>query len=121
MAQMPAQQVALALTTLDALRAECAVSQHAFNAFVRQTGDLGNEIRGLSLLPHEAVRAAAGAAVVDPDGANRNLTPIETARIGLMWRIARRVAWVLEGRAWTAFRDNDPMVDHHPAAFPPPS
>jgi hypothetical protein len=88
---------------------------------VAQTGDLGDEIRGLSPLPHEAVRAAAGAAVVDPGGANRNLTPIDTARIGLMWRIARRIAWVLEGRAWAAFLDNDPMVDHHPAVFPPPS
>jgi len=37
-----------------------------------------------------------------------------------MWRISRRVAWVLEGRSWAAFLDNDPMVDHHPAVFPPP-
>ena len=85
--------------SLNALRTERSVTQAAFDAFVALTGDLGDEIRGLSPLPHEAVRAAAGAAVVDPGGANRNLTPIETARIGLMWRIARRIAWALEGRA----------------------
>ena len=119
MAQMPAEQVALALASLNALRAECAVAQPAFDAFLAQTGDLGDVIWGLSLLPHAVVRAAAGTAVVDPGGVNRNLTPIETARIGLMWRIARRIAWVLEGRAWATFLDNDPMVDHHPAVFPP--
>ena len=94
MAQMPTEQAALALATLDALRADCQVSQPAFDAFAAQTGDLGDEIRGLSLLPREVVCAAA---------ADRNLAPIETARIGLMWRIARRIAWVREGHAWAAF------------------
>ena len=98
MAQMPTEQVALALANLNALMVNCQVLQPSFDAFVAQTGDLGNEIRGLSLLPHEVVRAAAGAAAVDPGGANSNLTTIETARIGLMWRIARRIAWVREGR-----------------------
>ena len=79
MAQMPTEQVALALASLNALRAECAVAQDAFDAFVAQTGDLGGEIRGLSLLPHAVVRAAAGTPVVDPGGLNRNLTLIETA------------------------------------------
>jgi hypothetical protein len=44
----------------------CAVAQVAFDAFVVQAGDLGDEIRGLSLLPHAVVRAAANAALVDP-------------------------------------------------------
>jgi hypothetical protein len=94
MAQMPTEQAALALATLDALRTDCQVSQPAFDALAAQTGDLGDEIRGLSLLPREVVCAAA---------ADRNLAPIETARIGLMWRIARRIAWVREGHAWAAF------------------
>ena len=98
MAQMPTEQVALALANWNAPMVDCQVLQPSFDAFVTQTGDLDNEIRGLSLLPHEVARAAAGAAAMDPGGANRNLTTIETARIGLMWRIARRIAWVREGR-----------------------
>ena len=68
MAQMPTEQVALALASLYALRAECAAAQLTFDAFVVQPGDLGDEIQGLGLLPHAVVRAAAGAAVVDPGG-----------------------------------------------------
>ena len=43
MAQMPVEQVVLALAS------ECAVAQSAFDAFVAQAGDLGDEIHGLSL------------------------------------------------------------------------
>ena len=71
MAQMSTEQVALALASLNALRAESAVAQPAPDAFVVQTGDPSDVIRGLSLLPHAVVRAAAGAAVVNPGGLER--------------------------------------------------
>ena len=72
MAQMPTEQVALALASLNALRAECAVAQLALDAVVVQTSDLSDEILDAFVVQTEqVVRAAAGAAVVDPGGLKR--------------------------------------------------
>ena len=71
MAQMSTEQVARALASLNALGAECAVAQLALDAFVGQTGDLGDGIRGPSPLPHAVIRAAAGTAAVDQVGLER--------------------------------------------------
>ena len=72
MAQMPTEQVALALAALRALRTECADAQLALDAFVMQTSGLSDEILDAFVVQTEqVVRAAAGAAVIDPGGLKR--------------------------------------------------
>ena len=49
MAQMPAEQLALALGTLDGLRGECHCTQIVLDAFIAQTGDLGDDVAMMEL------------------------------------------------------------------------
>jgi len=81
------------------------------------TGDLGTRTHNWALLAPEVIRAAvtqatvtvpavgtAGAAGHVP-ASQRNLSPLEAAQVGMVWRIARRLAV-----GWEGYTDVDPLV-----------
>ena len=45
------------------------------------------------------------------------LSQVEASQVGLMWRIARRNAWVAGGKPWASFYDIDPFGDEGKDAF----
>ena len=56
------------------------------------------------------------AARIDDSGTERPLTPVEAAQLGLVWRVARRIAHVQGGGSWNAFADQGPLEAPAPAA-----
>ena len=71
-------------------------------ALEEKAGDLQDSLRNWALLPASVLRAAVSAARKSKDA---TLTPVEASQIGMVWRVARRLAagWNLGGR------DPDPL------------
>jgi hypothetical protein len=110
MALFPAENVGMALADIDAIRAWVAVPAPAWGGFVRQIGDPGAPIRNLAMLPHSVVHAAVATTQITagtPPVA-RDISPVEAAQVGLVWRIARRIAFTASGNSWATFVDVDP-------------
>ena len=122
MALFPTEAVARAWENLTAIRTFVGMDAPALEAVEAETGGLQDSIRNLALLPSQVVRAAASAAKI-PTGEGeemelRNLSPIQAAQVGLIWRIARRLMSP-DTAAWNSYIDEDPMVE--PVRTPPTS
>eukprot|EP00972_Heterocapsa_arctica_P061515 9073384-Heterocapsa_arctica.AAC.1 len=110
MALFPSEATAMAMADLVAVRAWVEVPIAAWGGFLRQIGDPGAPIRNLAMLPHSVVNAAIAATQVTvgvPPMA-RDISAVEAAQVGLVWRIARRIAFVSSGNTWASFMDVDP-------------
>ena len=87
------------------------------NAVHALTGDLGTRTRNWALLAPEVIRAAVAQATISvPEvgsagatgyvpAAHRNLSPLEAAQVGMVWRIVRRLAV-----GWEGYTDIEPLV-----------
>ncbi len=104
----PDPTVAAELTTIAHLRAWAGLSEEAFDAVTTSTGDLGTEPRFIAMLPAVIWREAIAAARIDLGAGPRPLTPTETARAGVIWQVAQRLAWVGAGNEWATFAEVDP-------------
>ena len=118
MAFFPTEGRAMAFRDVEALRQFVHLAIPPWQAFERRAAGrtgfpaaadgVAHDIRALSLLPARAIFVAAQAAEVPqdpPEGGGaapdpRTLTPLETVQIGLMWRVARRIAFTMGGVSW---------------------
>ena len=102
------------MSTIAALWAWTGTPQAAVKAIEARVGPFDDKTRNLALIPAAVLRAAASAAKV-PSGTTpeteRPLKSLECSQVGLMGRVAQRVAFTLNGGAWGDYRDTDPMVD----------
>ena len=114
MALFPTEEAACEMRSIAALRAWTGAPQAAVEAIEARVGSFDDKTRNLALIPAAVLRAAASAARV-PSGTTpeteRPLKPLECSQVGLMWRVAQRVAFTLNGGAWGDYLDTDPMVD----------
>ena len=117
MALFPAKEAACEMSTIAALRAWTGTPLAAVKAIEARVGLFDDKMRNLALLPAAVLRTAAAAAKVPGGGTagaetpERSLTPLECSQVGLMWRVAQRVAFTLNGGAWEDYLDTDPMGD----------
>ena len=72
------------------------LGEPAVTALEERTGDLQDSLRNWALLPASVLRAAVSAARKPSEVP---LTPVEASQIGMVWRVARRLAagWNLGG------------------------
>ena len=101
------------------MRIWAGLPQAALQALKARTGALQDSIRNLALLPPSVLSDATAAARV-PEGSppvDRQLTPVEAAQAGLLWRVARKHAFLVGGGTETNFSDVDPFA---PAPVPVP-
>ena len=113
MALFPGKEQACEMGTISALRAWTGAPQAAVKAIEERVGSFDDKARNLALIPASVLRAAAAAAKVPgakEADAERPLRPLECSQVGLMWRVAQRVAFTLNGGAWEDYLDADPMV-----------
>ena len=107
MSLFPSETDARAFTDARAMIQWVGVPIEAFEAFESQMGKFANLIRNIALLPEKLIAPATAAARVPvANQADRLLTPLEVAQIGLCWRIARRLA----ADDWAAHVDVDPFA-----------
>ena len=111
MAAFPSRSDAERFQSIVDCRTWVGLAAEPWKALEEGTGNLANALRNLALLPHPVVFAAIRAARLGEGSAQRILTPIEAAQVGLVWRIARRLAFVASGARWDDFLDVDPTLD----------
>ena len=120
----------MAWVTLAELVTHLGLNTRLVNALEVQFGTFNDRISAVAFIPehlwrtecararylaHAAVVAVAAgpgvAAVVGQPAVWRNLTAVESAQSGMIWRIANRIAWVNSGKAWADYPDFDVMPD----------
>jgi hypothetical protein len=90
--------------TLEEVRGWVGVDVIAVEAFEEKTGKMKDKMRNIALLPRGIVHAALGAA---EDADKSQLTPMDAAQVGLMWRICKRIAVGWDDPSWF---DDDPCL-----------
>ena len=106
-----------AVADLPALRVLMGTQEDVWNAFRGQVGDPGNDIRLLSALPSWIISSACGSAKFADDS---SMSPIHAAQVGLLWRAARKFAWLKHGGQEADFVDDDPWEAPATTASPGP-
>lgn len=108
---LPTDAELAAITTLTEARQWVGLSQEAWDAFNTGLGTLAS-LRLLSNLSGSALRTALGTTrIAVAGGADRELTPVETIQVALMWRVSRQAY---------ALGDLDPLADPTPTAAATP-
>lgn len=129
MALFPTEAEAAAFGSLDSVIAWVGVPDNVWLSTQLQLGDPRNLTRNIAMLPHalvhEALRGitvpvpgAAGESGAEDEGepgGERALTPVETAQVGMVWRICRRMAHRASGQTWESYIDIDPCEAPPPA------
>eukprot|EP00971_Amphidinium_carterae_P241065 4785841-Amphidinium_carterae.1 len=108
MAFFPTETAAPVLTDLADVREWVEINEHAFKAFESVVGDVANSQRNLAHLPVQ-VR----------EGDARALSVVETSQVGLVWRIAKRLALRACGMAWNEIDVEDLLVVPEMGESPP--
>ena len=111
MALFPSEAVALNFTGLTEVREWVGLSDEAWTAFQEQTGDMSDNTRNMAMLQPDIVLLCIRNART-PAGSPMN--PVACAQVGLIWRIARRTAFVAGGGNWNEFVDLDPLGPEPP-------
>ena len=97
-----------AFSSLRAARALFSVDDAVWTAFVQSAGGPGDDHRLLAALPPSAIAAAVeGAALVNGD----QLTVIQAAQLGLVYRLARRKIHADAGLDLQLWVDPDPWKE----------
>lgn len=120
MALFPSEAECSAITNIAALKDECELSDKYRNAFQILTGNLGTKLRSMAMLQLEVIHAVVSTICVrktEAEPLGHHIPPIEACRIGLMWRITRRLAWRAEGNEWSTFVDSDPLLEGNTSVF----
>ena len=108
--------------TVTDVRTHFGVTDAHWASFTRTVGDFRDDLRVLAAFPRTGLLAGVSQSQF-PDGAG--LTPVQATQIGLVWRLARRVAAHGSGLDETEFQDIDPWQENNtPTAArqsPPPS
>ena len=102
MSDMPTQDECMALTPIQLLKTECEVSEEIWEQFEISTGELGTKLRSMSGLQPSVIMEAVRAIrirVSKEEPLGHECTPVQANRIGLMWRISRRIAHVARGNS----------------------
>ena len=94
MAIFPEEAAALAMADINAVRVHYGIPDEAWTAWHRLRGQ--PDLRILAAVPAEVL----------PDGSPLN--PTQALQIALVWRLAKRVAWVRGGGDWSSWVDADP-------------
>ena len=110
----PSEVEALALGDLAALQAHVGIAQEALDAVWAGTGSPDNSVHNVALLDAPVIRAAITAARVGNDaailaGTAAQLTPMQAAQVGLVWRVCSRLAFTRAGGAWDQWPDCNPL------------
>ena len=105
---LPSAAALNAVADLPGLITLMGVAAPVWEAFRAQVGDPGADVRLLASLPVWIVRSACSSATFQ-DGSN--LVPIHAAQVGLLWRAARKHAWLKHGGAEADFVDCEVWVD----------
>ena len=113
------------------------IAVRVLDSMVIQLGDFSNQIGNVSSIPEMVWRDAAKAAkviitaavpaqvgpppVAAQPAVTRDHLPVETAQVGMLWRIASRIMWTRSGNTWANYPDFDVMVEpaDRTAAFLP--
>ena len=121
MAFWPTREVAEGWRDLGVAREWVGLPAPALLAVELQTGGLGGSLRTLALLPPSVVLAAVRVAEIPGEGqsAARHLFPVEAAQVGLLWHVARRLAWASSGQDWDGYVCVDAVTDGAPPLFAP--
>ena len=102
---LPGAAALAAVADLAALRTLMGVQAEVWTAFQAQVGDPGTDIRLVAALPAWIISSACGAAKFPDD---TMLSPIHAAQVGLLWRAARKHAWLRHGGQEADFVDENP-------------
>jgi hypothetical protein len=117
MALFPSRLVGEAFQTVADIATWVGLPDAALPAIYELTGQLGDRTRNWALLAPEVIRAAVAeaelvTAAIGTEGAEgfqpavrQRLTPLQAAQVGLIWRVARRLAV-----GWDVYVDVDPLV-----------
>ena len=131
MVTWPSETQALALQELDHVRVFVGLSNAAVRAITARVGDLNNRYQHFASITaptllqsmntarvivtaYQAADPSTGAAEVQE--VSRRLEPLETAQVGAMWRISRRLVMLSNGTPWA----DTLSFDVDPSAPPPP-
>ena len=104
----PAETEARSWSTLSEVAAFAGVATPMIQAVEEVVGELEDSVRNLALLPAPVIRSAVAEARIGEG--EREFTPIQAAKMGLTWRIARRLM-TATSEGWMGFADVDPMAD----------
>ena len=106
-----------AFSSLRAARAYYGVEDTIWGAFTQAAGDPGDDYRILAALPPSAVAATIENATME-DGSS--LTVVQAAKLGLVYRLARRKLHVDQGLDIQHWQDPDPWADPPTMGIPNP-
>ena len=113
MAWYPQDAAIQGFANLTEVRAWTGLAEPVWLAIQVRLGDMDNNIRNLSLISAAGIRAANRAAQVPVPGAGaplRQPTPLEAAQAGMMWRIAKKRAFMEAGQPIADYIDVDPNL-----------
>ena len=96
MALYPEDATLPAWTKISEAREFSGLSVVVFEALQARFGTLGDALRNVAILPANVWTGAIAAAHVSEAG-ERQLTPIEAAQAGLLWRLAKKAAFLQGG------------------------
>ena len=139
----PTEDAARAFPNLAGVVTQQGLGAAVIRGISVRLGSLANSIPAMAQVPGDVLYRTCGVALVittqgvpgiaavgspGADGyvaevpplpeCNRNLTPIEVAQVGSVWRICRRIVFMHNGKSWleTEALDVDPMVEPPPPA-----
>ena len=96
---------AAAMVDLQEIMDHLGMGRQVWQAFTEQVGDPANDMRLFGALPRIAVVQACNQAQF-PDGSP--LLPLQATRVGLVWRLTRKVVAAKSGMHESQFIDIDP-------------
>ena len=100
----PNEAEAASLSTIEDIRLWYGIQDEPWLTFHAQIGQ--PDARILAALPPEALVENSMLTRVGASAAS--LTPAQAVTIGLIWRLARRLAWKRGGGNWDSWKDEDP-------------
>ena len=115
MAFFPTEEEGKNFKTIEAIIKWVGRNELVVPAIEKHAGAFADLPRNMALLPPIVIKEAVKVAKLTDAGAERLLTPVEAAQIGLVWRITRRKL----SENWASWVDIDPFEDTGGAATPP--
>ena len=107
MAFFPTEEEGKNFKTIEAIIKWVGLNELVVPAIEKHSGAFADLPRNMALLPPIVIKEAVKVAKLTDAGAERLLTPVEAAQIGLVWRITRRKL----SENWASWVDIDPFED----------
>ena len=109
MALYPEDATLQAWTKISEARELSGLPVAVFEALQARLGSPGDALRNVAILPADVWTGTIAAARVSEAG-ERQLTPIEAAQAGLLWRLAKKAAFLQGGGSSQLFVDVEPFA-----------